>query len=209
MIRSTLVVSMLVASAALAAAAPDRREEALFDAARDGDVAAVARLLDSGVPVDARSRYGATALFFACDKQHVDVVRILLERGADVNATDTFYKATAFEFVVLRGGRDIARLMIEKGAKTPHDALPLAVKANDADLARAIVARGPLPAMARAEALASARAAKASEVTAILEAAAVEPEKTVDLAPDELAKRAGTFLGPEGARIEVAVDSGT
>src|SRR5262249_48329988 len=103
----SLPIIVVTALVTIAAATGDTREEALFDAPRDGDIAAVTRLLDSGVPVDARSRYGATALFFACDKQHTDVVRLLLDRGADVNATDTFYKATAFEFVVLRGGREI------------------------------------------------------------------------------------------------------
>jgi outer membrane protein assembly factor BamB len=208
MLLSSLAVSALLGSAALAAETPGTREEALFDAARNGDLAAVTRLLDSGVPVDARSRYGATALFFACDKRHLDVVRLLLDRGADVNATDTFYKATAFEFVVMREARDIARLMVEKGAKEPENALPLAIKGNDVPLVRAVLARGPLPALDRAEALAAARAAKADEIAGLLEAATVAPEKPVEMAADELAKRAGTFAGPEGATMDVVLDQG-
>ena len=66
---ATLLASVAFVSAALA----ESREEALFDAARRGDVATVKRLLDEGVPVDVRSRYGATALFFACDKGQLAV----------------------------------------------------------------------------------------------------------------------------------------
>jgi outer membrane protein assembly factor BamB len=204
-----LLTGALLASVALVSAeGPDPREEALFEAARRGDVPEVTRLLDAGVPVDARSRYGATALFFACDKQQLEVVRLLLDRGADVNATDTFYKTTAFGWAVQRGGREIVRLMVEKGASGAEDALPLAAKANDAALVRAVIARGPLPAVARSEGLAAARAAKAVEVAKLLEAAAVQPEPPIAVAPEELAKRAGTFNGPGGARVEVALENG-
>ena len=44
------------------------------------------KLRAEGVDVDARSRYGATALSFACDKGHLDVARWLIEQGADVMA---------------------------------------------------------------------------------------------------------------------------
>ena len=47
-----------------------------------GDVAGVRQLLDAGVDVNAKNRYGETLLFYG----DVAVVQLLVERGADVHA---------------------------------------------------------------------------------------------------------------------------
>ena len=66
--------------------------EELWAAARAGDVARVTKALDQGADVTAGNRYKATALFFAADRGHTEVIKGLLDRGADINAVDTFYK---------------------------------------------------------------------------------------------------------------------
>ena len=58
----------------------------LMLAAFRGDLAAVRRLLASGVDVDARDKDGVTALMFASHKGHLAIVRELLLRGANVYA---------------------------------------------------------------------------------------------------------------------------
>ena len=59
-------------------------DEDLFRAARHGDRAGVERALSEGARVDAAAPYdGKTALFRAAIFGHDDVVRYLLERGAD------------------------------------------------------------------------------------------------------------------------------
>jgi len=63
--------------------APAPRSGELPRAARDGDAAEVVRLLDAGVPVDALDRDARTALDLAAQKNHADVVRVLLAAGAD------------------------------------------------------------------------------------------------------------------------------
>ncbi len=42
-------------------------DEAFWEAARQGDLETMKRLKAEGVDIDARSRYGATALSFDCD----------------------------------------------------------------------------------------------------------------------------------------------
>src|SRR5713226_8978971 len=66
-------------------AAPADKADALSEAARKGDAAAVKKLLDEGVDVNTKFRYDRTALSFACDRGNVEVVKVLLDRGADVN----------------------------------------------------------------------------------------------------------------------------
>ena len=56
--------------------------------------------LDKGADVNAKTRYGATALTFAADKGHIEVVKLLVSRGADVNAQDTFYQMRAVDMAM-------------------------------------------------------------------------------------------------------------
>jgi len=68
--------------------------ETLWEAARKGNLPEVERAIDSGVEVDAKTAYGATALSFAADRGHIEVVRYLLSKQANPNSKDTFYNAT-------------------------------------------------------------------------------------------------------------------
>ena len=47
-----------------------------------GDIDAMTQLLDGGAAVDQARGDGATPLYIACEKGHVDAARLLLERGA-------------------------------------------------------------------------------------------------------------------------------
>src|SRR5438876_12391828 len=88
------LIVALAAAVALAQAPPLTKAEQLQDAARKGDAATVKKLLDEGVDVNTRFRYNATALFYACDHAHVDVVKVLIDHNADLNVKDTFYGFT-------------------------------------------------------------------------------------------------------------------
>lgn len=73
------LLSMIVALVALG-------DGPLIAGAESGDVAEVAKALADGTPVDARDDDGRTALMVAAAHGHLDVVRVLLDAGADVNA---------------------------------------------------------------------------------------------------------------------------
>ena len=49
-----------------------------WEAVRKGDASAVTTLLDKGADVNAKFRYGATALFKAAERGNVEIVKILL-----------------------------------------------------------------------------------------------------------------------------------
>src|SRR5688572_12413934 len=65
----------------------------LFEAVRKGDLAAATAALDRGADVNAKFRYGSTALFKAAERGHAPIVKLLLDRGADVKVQDTFTSA--------------------------------------------------------------------------------------------------------------------
>ncbi|HEX9187877.1 MAG TPA: ankyrin repeat domain-containing protein, partial [Vicinamibacteria bacterium] len=190
-----LAFAVLLAATGVRATVQDPRVDALFAAARAGDAVEVARLLDAGVSADARGRYGTTALFFAADKGHLAVVELLLARGADAAVRDTFYDGTPLTWALERGHAAIARRLVEKGAPDPEAALDLAVKEKDEALTRAVLARGPLAAPARALAIGRAREAKATGLLALLEASAAKAEPEVAVPADALRKLTGDFAG--------------
>jgi len=53
----------------------------LHDAAANGDVAEMRRLVAAGVDVDELDEHGETALLWATDNGHVEAIRVLVELG--------------------------------------------------------------------------------------------------------------------------------
>lgn len=68
--------------------APDPPEEDLRSAASTGHAERVRQLLQSGVDPNTFDESGLSALHHAADKEHLYVVALLLDHGADVNAQD-------------------------------------------------------------------------------------------------------------------------
>nr|XP_044618299.1 ankyrin repeat, SAM and basic leucine zipper domain-containing protein 1 isoform X3 [Equus asinus] len=60
----------------------EEKNETFKRALTAGDVALVEELLDSGISVDSSFRYGWTPLMYAASVSNVDLVRVLLDRGA-------------------------------------------------------------------------------------------------------------------------------
>jgi hypothetical protein len=133
---------------ALAQAPALTKAEQFQEAARKGDAAAVKKLLDEGVDVNTKFRYNATALFYACDHGHVEVVKVLLDRGADLAVKDTFYGFTPLALAVGPAQKrkpehtEIVKLLIAKGAPGKEIALSGAVQLGDATLAKVVLDSG-------------------------------------------------------------------
>lgn len=87
----------------------------LVQRAEAGDLPALRRLLDAGVPVDARDSRGRTALLAATHANRIDVAHLLIQRGADVNAKDEL-QDSAFLYAGAEGRLEILRLTLAAGA---------------------------------------------------------------------------------------------
>jgi hypothetical protein len=194
--------------------APGDRAEALSEAARRGDATAVKKLLDEGVDVNTRYRYGATVLAYACDRGNLDVVKLLLDRGADVNVVDTFYHATPLTWAVSPNmGRkpqhpEIVRLLLEKGAQGKAPALMAAASAGDAAMTKIILDQGSFPADALSDALQAATRASHRDVVSLLEGAGAKPRVEFKIDEAQLARYAGTYSGPGGVELVLTMAGG-
>ncbi|AMV37802.1 ankyrin repeat domain-containing protein [Planctomyces sp. SH-PL62] len=112
-----------------------------IEAARRGDVAAVAAFIDQGMDVDAGSASGITALMQAVGWGQFDVVRLLLDRGADPNLTDAQgYSATTCAIAAPRNGHEMLPILLAAGGR--RQTLPDAVWSGDVELARTLLDEG-------------------------------------------------------------------
>jgi hypothetical protein len=210
-----LLLTCTLAMAQSGPAASDKAD-ALSEAARKGDAAAVKKLLDEGVDVNTKFRYDRTALSFAADRGHVEVVRILLDRGADINAKDTFYNATALTWAVSPAMErkpqhaEVVRLLLEHGAQGKDTALMGAVSAGDAPMTKVVLDIGGLAPNVLSDALEAATNRKRTEIAALLQQAGAKPRPEVKLDPAQLARYVGTYKdGPQiPVNLVVAVADG-
>ncbi len=118
----------------------------LHVAARAGDLAQVQKLVESGVPVDARVQWGQTALALAAAQNHPDVVRYLLDHGADPSYREGFFGTSVLEGSFEKGAPEyrVAKMLLAAGAKDRVAALAQALESGDVALARAAVDSGPV-----------------------------------------------------------------
>jgi outer membrane protein assembly factor BamB len=206
-LRTVLVVVSIAAAAG--ATSELERGEALREAARAGDLTAVRQLLDAGTPVDEPARHGVTALRVAAEKGHRAVVELLVDRGANIDAIETFFGSSVLATTLGEGHRDLALWLVGKGAKDRLGALEWALENDDVEFAKAVIARGPLD---RLE-LAALRAAAAQKSEALQAAfAAAQPAERVlepfTHDPARLAEVAGTYRSRDRGDLGVVAKDG-
>ena len=73
-------------------------------------------LIDGGAPLEALTFNGWAPLHRACVKGELEVVRYLLDRGADVNRQDTENERTCLHIAYIFAHFEVAKLLIEAGA---------------------------------------------------------------------------------------------
>jgi ankyrin repeat protein len=86
--RVRFLISALLLIAVSSACGRRSLDGKLIDAAAEGDAVTVQKLLDSGASIDAHARDDWTPVTTASREGKLGVVKLLLERGANVNTKE-------------------------------------------------------------------------------------------------------------------------
>jgi ankyrin repeat protein len=178
----------------------------LFEAVRKGDAAAVTAALDRGADVNAKFRYGTTALFKAAERGNAEVTKVLLARGADVNVKDTFYRATAMSWALQNDHLDVVRLLLEKGAEGADDVLMSGVQEGKEDVVKMALENAKIKPESLTAALAFSMNANTTAITDLLKKAGATPPTEIDAAT--LQTYVGKYKGETGPEVTFSVKDG-
>jgi hypothetical protein len=178
----------------------------LFEAVRKGDATGVTAALDKGADVNAKFRYGATALFKAAERGNADVAKILLDHGADVKVKDTFYQATAMTWALDGKHIGVVKLLLEKDGEDVEDVLLTGTREDNKELVQVALDKGGLKPETLTVALAVATQEKNAVISEMLTKAGAKPPMQVDAAT--LQSYAGKYKGDPGPEATITVQDG-
>jgi len=120
----------------------------LLEACKKGDTIIVEHLLDEGVDVNAQDENGWTALMAASEWDHLQVVKLLLSRNANVDIQTHFVQRTALQMAVSSGRMDIVQMLLTKDINVDlrdrdgQTALMEAVISDQTDSVRLLLEKG-------------------------------------------------------------------
>jgi hypothetical protein len=186
--------------------------ESLWEASRAGDTTRITAALAAGADVNAKSRYDVTPLIFAAGNGRLDAVKLLLSRGAEVNAQDTFYRARAADMALVNGYAEVALYLVQNGSDA-DSALAAGVQGNDEAIVKAALA-GKVTRQGLQSAMSMAGVMKREALIPIIKgvldklpAEAAAPAFVIN--PTTLPKYAGTYRdASSGLTMTVTVDGG-
>ena len=122
---------------------------ALMKAVKDNDIALVSELIKQGVDVNELDANQDAPLIIAAYKGYTEIVKLLLEAGADVSVVDPGMKATALHAAAYAGNAEAAKLLIEykidmdkQGPYNGYTALHDAVWQNNIETVKVLIEPG-------------------------------------------------------------------
>ena len=135
----------------------------------------MAEFLDN-VDVNARQLTRA-ALHYACDRGHIDIVKLLLKRKANPNLADTFYGATPITWASMNDHAAVVGELMSAGATGGEGMLRSSAAEGKIEMVKAILVNGkPKP-----EQLTAAwKATKSDAVIELLKKAGAKPPEKVE-----------------------------
>ena len=106
---------------------------------------------------------------------HEEVVQFLLEKGANTEVRDTFYKLPMLGFVLMRKHYGVAKKLIAKGTGAGDDNLVAVAESGNADLVQAVLDKGKPSQSALDKTYEMALDGKQAEIAELLKKAGARP----------------------------------
>lgn len=124
--------------------------EALMHASSIGRVNLVSNLLDEGADIDCKTTDGTAkmgALATAIIHKKYPVIKLLLDRGADVNVSDLYF-GSPLMLAAINEDIEVVQLLLEKGAninfKNKNGQTPLFMARQNEELSNFLISKGAL-----------------------------------------------------------------
>lgn len=193
---------VLSAAAVFAQEAPEIR---LWNACRNGDVATAREMLDKGVSPNHKYEVGITPIAAAAMRGQAEIVKLLLERGADPNVRDETFKATPLGIATFFGHMSVVQVLLPKATEDLDLVLKFGAMFGAPPLVEAGL-RGKPTANDLAMAWVLAKRSKKDEIAAMLEKAGAKPAPT--MTPEMLARFAGDYRNTEATELLLVMRDG-
>jgi len=129
-ILTSIVLAAVAAGLVVLAVQRQQRPWKLSNAAMEGDLFTVERCVTAGVDINAEPQSeaggGMPALIAAASGDHNDIVRFLLDHGADINRRDSTGN-TALNHAAIHGNLPLVEFLLSRGAdpNLPGEGYPL------------------------------------------------------------------------------------
>lgn len=143
--RMTYAFLLLIVSGTASANQP---VDVLIEAARSGDVEKAKYALEKGAGVNERNKHGATGLYTAAGQGKADILRLLLERKADVDFRFPEYKLTPLMAAASAGHSEAVQVLVghkadmELGDVNDETALMKAAARGHVEVVKILLAKG-------------------------------------------------------------------
>lgn len=129
---------------------PQQAYKELFNAIRANKILIVSELVNGGINVNAKieNHWTTTFLILAVENDHKQIVEILLNAGADVNAKDYWNGHTPLMLAIQNGNKDIVQMLLSAKADPNlknnynNTALRYATEAGNKDIVQILLEFG-------------------------------------------------------------------
>ncbi len=126
-------------------------QDALAESVKEGKLQAVSLFIDAGLSPDAKDKHGVTMLCAAIRANHGNIMRLLLERGANIDLQSEDRLNSPVMDATAMGANELLAELLAKGpdlnlkSKDGQTALVIAVGRNDAESVRLLLEAGADP----------------------------------------------------------------
>ncbi|HYD33507.1 MAG TPA: ankyrin repeat domain-containing protein [Methylophilaceae bacterium] len=115
-IIKALIVAIAFCLPLTSFALTDDEQVVFTDALRNGNLKVVKQYLDNGSATANEKSFAWSALQMAADKGHLEIVKLLVEKGAELDYAHPVNKMTALHMAAYSGHDEVVKYLLSKGA---------------------------------------------------------------------------------------------
>lgn len=201
--QRSLLVLLSLSLLVIGSATANDAKSTLWPAVRNSDAAAITSALDAGADVNFKNEMGITALWIACGKGKPEIVQLLIDRGADVNARDFIWYQTPLSAAIGGSHATAAKALLKAGARDIEPCLMSAAGRGNLAMSQLLLDTGKIGQPALNAALYFSKKKEIQD--ALRKVGATELPTLPEAAREALKPLAGKYESDNGNSLELEV----